>query len=255
MSGGNGKGVKDGGTGVKVQQEEVEEEEEEEEEDEEAEVEVKGSRPHSASISPASSPPLPPGFFQEFDDMPSECEGCCRHPGSIGEDGELCLDCCSHPPTEVCRCTPSPPSHPLVPSDSQRQTPNLFNDHRNNPITPSPLASLPPPTHHNGTSNSQAIVQHCPLAPQLEQLQSQVANNTKRIADHDKTLGHHHKKIKENRQEILTHRGVLTTMQRVMFLQREVDKTMSELKLQYLGDPDDLTNFSGVSSINKNESG
>lgn len=261
ISGSNGgKGVKDGtgvrheGTGVKVEREEVEEEEEEEEEEEgqgeEAELGVKGSRPRSASNS--SSPPLPPGFFQEFDDIPSECEGCCRHANSIGEDGEPCLDCCSHPPTEVCSSTPSPASHPPIPSSSQRKTPNL-NDYR---ITPSRLASFPPPSNflrHNETSSSQAILQRCSLAPQLEQLQSQVASHTKRIASHDKILVHHSKQIKENRQDILNNRGVLATMQRVMFLQHEVDKTMSELKLQYMGDPDDLAGLSSTSSTNGNE--
>lgn len=257
ISGSNG-GVH--GTDVKAGREEVEEEEEEEDNEEEeeeeeeeehgkeAEPEVRGSRPRSTSLASSSLSQLPPGFFQEFDDMSSECEGCCRHANSIGEDGELCLDCCSHPPTEVCSSTPSPSSHPPVPSGSKQHS------HR---ITPSRLSSFPPPSNllrHNETPSPQQPVQRCPLAPQLEQLQSQVASNTKRIAKHDKVLVHHYKQIKENRQDILNHRGVLATMQKVMFLQREVDQTMSELKLQYLGDPDDLAGLSSASSTNGNES-
>lgn len=234
ISGSNGgKGVRDG-TDVRVEREEVEGELEEEEEEEEQRAEaglgVKSSRPRSNSLASAS-PPLPPGFFQEFDDIESECEGCCRHANSISEDGAPCLDCCSHPPTEVCSSTPSPPSHPPVPSSSRQKTPNPFNDYRSHHITPSRLASFPPPSNllrHDDTSTPQAPVQHCSHAPQLQQLH-------KKIANHDKILVHHSKQIKENRQDILNHRGVLATMQRVMFLQREVDKTMSELKLQYLG--------------------
>jgi len=251
----DGTAIRHGGKGVKVEREEVEEEEEEEEEEDEDEEEEAGPEVKSSRPRCASSPPLPPGFFQEFDDMPSECEGCCRHANSIGEDGDPCLDCCSHPPTEVCSSTPSLSSHPPIPSSSQRKSPNVFSDYRSHHITPSRLASFPPPSNllrHNETP--QALLQRCCLEPQLKQLQSQVASNIKRIASHDKILVHHSRQIKENQQDILNHRGVLATMQRVMFLQREVDKTMSELKLQYMGDPDDLAGLSSTSSTNGNDS-